>query len=81
MLTDRVKVVVVSRTHLLAGSQVIITETRLVQGRAGRMETRLAQGCAGRIKGVTVLCGARSMRYFLSVLSVKKNTSIIIVLF
>ena len=53
----------VSQTHLLAGSQVIITETRLVQGRAGRMETRLVQGRAGKIEGVTVLFGAGRMRF------------------
>ena len=81
MLIGLIKVMAASQTHLLVGSQAIITRTRLVQGRAGRMKTRLAQGHAGQKKVVTVLCGARTMRGILSVLSVKKNISFITVLF
>ena len=55
MLIDLTRVIAASQTRLLAGNQIVITETRLAQGRAGRMVTRLDQGRAGTMEGVTAL--------------------------
>jgi hypothetical protein len=59
MLIGLTKVMAASQTHLLAGSQVVITITRLVQGRATRMGTRLVQGNAGKIERVRALFKAK----------------------
>ena len=74
MLIGLTRVIAASQTRLLAGNQIVITETRLAQGRAGRMVTRLVQGRAGTMEGVTAL-------YNTNVLYAKKNTPVLDALF
>ena len=74
MLVDLTRVIAASQTRLLAGNQIVITETRLAQGRAGRMVTRLDQARAGTMEGVTAL-------YNTNVLYAKKNTPVLDALF